>query len=155
MSSVAKPRGEATPPAASSSRCAGQTVAGERCKNKTFDGQTFCFRHNPNNKSLSVDYPCDEGVNPYYDITDAAAEAAGEKLPQKARDLLTELKLLIRKKREVFDEEHISVLNSIRRELRQALDRGANEGVVLLVLHQLRACACNKKALQKFIEHES
>jgi len=141
------------PPAAS--RCAGQTISGQRCKNKTFDGQTFCFRHNPNNKSLSVDYPCDEGVNPYYDITDAAAEAAGEKLPQKARDLLTELKLLIRKKREVFDEEHISVLNSIRRELRQALDRGANEGVVLLILHQLRACACSKKALKKFIERES
>jgi len=155
MSSVAKPRGEATPPATSSSRCAGQTISGERCKNKTFDGQTFCFRHNPNNKNLATKYPCDEGFNSFYSMTDAAAEAAGEKLPQKARDLLTELKVLIRKKREVFDNEHISVLNAIRRELRQALDRGANEGVVLLVLHQLRACACNKKALQKFIERES
>jgi len=142
-----------SPPAASSSRCAGQTISGQRCKNKTFDGQTFCFRHNPNNKSLSTDYPCDEGFNPH--MTDAAAESAGEKLPERARELLTELKILIRKKREVFDEEHISVLNSIRRELRQALDRGANESVVLLVLHQLKACACSKKALKNFIERES
>ena len=141
------------PPAAS--RCAGQTISGQRCKNKTFDGQTFCFRHNPNNKNLATKYPCDEGFNSFYSMTDAAAEAAGEKLPQKARDLLTELKVLIRKKREVFDNEHISVLNAIRRELRQALDGGANESVVSMVLHQLKACACNKKALKKFIERES
>jgi len=141
--------------ATSSSRCAGQTISGERCKNRTYDGQIFCFRHNPKNKSLSTDYPCDEGFNPFYDMTDAAADAAGEQLPERAHELLAELKVLIQKNREVFDEEHIDVLNQLRRELRQALDRGANESVVLMVLHQLKACACNKKALKKFIERES
>jgi len=142
-------------PATSSSRCAGQTISGERCKNRTYDGQIFCFRHNPQNKSLSTDYPCDEGFNPHYGMTDAAAEAAGEKFPERARELLVELKLLIRKNREVFDEEHSNILHQLRLELRQALDRGANESVVLMVLHQLKACACNKRALKKFIERES
>ena len=137
------------------SRCVGRTISGEQCKNKTYNGELFCFRHNPQNKNLSTEYPCDEGFNPYYDMTDAAADAAGEKLPQKARELLSELKLLIRKKRDVFDVEHLDVLNSLRRELRQALMNGADQSIVLMILHELRACACNKKALKKFIERES
>ena len=141
--------------AATSTRCAGRTISGERCKNKAFDGQRFCFRHTPANKDLSTDFPCDEGFNPYYDMTDAAADAAGAQLPERAHELLAELKLLTRKNREVFDEEHIDVLNSLRRELRRALEDGADESIVLMVLHQLKACACSKKSLKKFIERES
>jgi len=133
------------------SRCEGRTISGEQCKNKIYNGQIFCFRHNPQNKNLSTE--CDEGFNPYYDVTDAATDAA--KLPERARELLAELKMLIRKKREVFDAEHRSVLNQIRRELRDALDRGADESIVLIVLRQLKACACSRKALEKFIERES
>ena len=138
-----------------SSRCAGQTISGERCKNKAFDGQLFCFRHSTQNKNLSTEFPCDEGFNPYYDMTDAAADAAHQQLPEKARDLLDELKVLIRKNREVFDAEHLDVLNQLRRELRGALDHGADESVVLMVLHELRACACSKKALKEFVKLES
>ena len=136
-------------------RCAGQTISGERCKNKAYDGQRFCFRHNPKNKDLSAKYPCDTGFNPYYDITDAAADAAGAQLPERAHELLRELKVLIRKNREVFDAEHIDVLNLLRRELRSALSNGADESIVLMVLHQLKACACNKQALRNFVERES
>ena len=139
---------------ATSSRCAGQTVSGDRCKNKTYHGQLFCFHHNPNNKNLSAKYPCDEGFNPYYDITDAV-DAAGEQPPERARELLSELKNLVRKNREVFDEEHLDVLNQLRRELRDALDNGADQSIVMMVLHELKACACSKRALKKFIERES
>ena len=138
-----------------SSRCAGQTTSGERCKNKAYDGQLFCFRHSTQNKNLSMEFPCDAGFNPYYDMTDAAADAADQQLPKRARALLDELKIIIRKNREVFDAEHLDVLNQLRRELRGALDRGANESIVLKVLHELRACACSKKALKDFVERES
>ena len=134
------------------SRCVGRTISGEQCKNKTYNCELFCFRHNPQNKNLSTEYPCDEGFNPYCDVT---AADANEQLPERARELLAELKMLIRKKREVFDTEHLSVLNQLRRELRNALDRGVDESIVLIVLQQLKACACSKKALQKFIERES
>jgi len=135
-------------------RCAGRTIKGESCNNRVFDGERFCFRHTPKNgnltpRNISEDEEL-EGFNSYYDKVDDV-----QRLPPSAGLALRELKTLTRKKRHAFDNEHLELLNDLRRELRDALENGADESLVLVALHELGACACSKSALKKFVEQES
>ena len=108
----------------------------------------FCFRRHTPKTGISRLEILAKTRNSYYDNVDDV-----QRLPPSAGLALREPKTLIQKKRHAFDKEHLELLNDLRRELRDALENGADESLVLVALHELGACACCKSAL-KFVEGE-